>query len=53
MTTTFEDFFYDWCATRANELDGPNSPDWDRLHERLMGDEVEEQRARDAYENVR
>ena len=36
----FEAFLWDETSIRVSEEIGPNSPDWDRYHDKLMEDDV-------------
>jgi len=50
MTTEFEDFFYEWASTRASELVGPNSAEYESLSEKILDDPEEEALARKEYD---
>lgn len=51
MSTKFEDYFYEETSTRVCEEVGPNSLDYDMLHDRYMDDESWHQQVYDHWLN--
>ena len=49
MRTNFDDWYSEQCSIDAAELEGPNSPEYDRLTERFYEDETRREAALHRY----